>query len=210
MIQRRAFTVIEVLVVTVTLLLLVLVLIPSVRHANRVRDQRCLNNLRQIGLSFKTWPRYDSEFPARVGVKSGGAKEALEVGNVIFNFLVMSNELSTPKVLVCPWDTGRSASINFGPALSDTNLSYFVGSEADNRWPETILSGDRNLALSGALLGHGLFPLTTNTALTWSKDIHRACGNIMTTDGAAYMTDQTQLAFVIRNQGIATNRLAIP
>ncbi len=208
--RRRAFTLIEVLAITLTMLLLVIVLIPSVKHAKRARSQRCFNNLRQVGLSFKTWPQDGDQFPAKIQLKQGGAKEALEAGQVFFNFLVMSNELSTPDVLVCPWDTARKPSSNFGTGFSDTNVSYFVGLEAEDFWPQVILSGDRNLAFSMMPLGHGLFPVTTNTVLTWTKDIHRACGNILLSDGSISMTDQAQLAAAIRNQGINTNRLAIP
>ncbi len=208
--RGRAFTLIEALIIGASVLLLVFVLIPSAYHAKRARDQRCRNNLRQIGLACKTWPPTAPDFPAKVPVKYGGAKEPLEAGQVFFNFLVLSNELSTPNVLVCPWDTPRQPSTNFGLGFSDTNVSYFVGLEADDVWPQAILSGDRNLALSMMPLGHGVFSATTNTVLTWTKDIHRACGNILLSDGSVSLTDQAQLAAVIRNQGIATNRLAFP
>src|SRR4051812_46571120 len=97
--RQRAFTLIEVLVIVGTVLLLLLVLVPSINRAKRASDQRCLSNLRRIGMSFRMWPPYSDDYPAKVPVNQGGAKEALESGRVFFNFLVMSNELSTPQVL---------------------------------------------------------------------------------------------------------------
>ena len=46
------------------------------------------------------------------------------------HFQVMSNELSTPKILVCPADT-RVAAANF-VRLKNQNVSYFVGLEASD------------------------------------------------------------------------------
>jgi hypothetical protein len=205
------FTLIELLVICVSLLLLFCLFLPSAYRAKRARDKRCYNNLRQIGLAFKTWPADIDWFPARMPVSSGGAKEYVEAGKVFFNFTVMSNELlGDPRVLVCPWDNQRRAAKTFGPAFGDTNLSYFVGLDSDDTLPQSFLSGDRNLAFSGRPLGHGLFVLKTSTVLTWTKDIHKSCGNILLGDGSAHFLDQERLVKAIRNQGIPTNRLAVP
>ena len=45
------------------------------------------------------------------------------------HFQVMSNELSTPKILACPADT-RAAANNFF-RLKNQNVSYFVGLEGE-------------------------------------------------------------------------------
>jgi hypothetical protein len=48
------------------------------------------------------------------------------------NFLCMSNELNTPKILVCPADTNRFVAANFS-TYADANCSYemFNGSDKE-------------------------------------------------------------------------------
>src|SRR5260370_31829839 len=95
----KAFTVIDLLVLIGILFVLVCVLLPSLAHQRlHARLKACINNLKQVGVAFRVWPTDGDQFPAGVGVKSGGAKEEVEKGHVVLNFLVMSNELSTPKI----------------------------------------------------------------------------------------------------------------
>ena len=68
-------------------------------------------------------------------------------------FDVMSNELSTPKVLYCPADIAPTSLAGSPPAVVATNwsgfgpgnLSYFVEGDAADKFPKMILVGDRNL-----------------------------------------------------------------
>ena len=64
----------------------------------------CINNIKQIGLAARLWANDNNDhFPA--------------------DFLTMSNELNSAKLLVCPGDTNRPVALNwsgFGPA----NVSY--------------------------------------------------------------------------------------
>jgi len=171
---------------------------------------QCLSNLRQVALAFKTWSLDGDEFPAAAPIQRRGAKEAAEAGQVFSVFKVVSNELTSPKRLVCPLDKQRTAATNFGPQFSDNNISYFLGLEAGDAVPYAFLSGDRNLASRTGALGHGVFPVSTNTWLNWTKDIHRSRGNVALSDGSVRMLDQTNLLKAIQGQGIQTNRLAIP
>jgi hypothetical protein len=79
-------------------------------------------------------------------------------------FMVMSNELTTPKVLFCPAENSGSHSASGSrhhagrgfrtpklPAMApagyqnDYNLSYFVGVDANSFIPNMLLAGDHNL-----------------------------------------------------------------
>jgi hypothetical protein len=63
----------------------------------------CVNNLKQMGLAALMWAGDNNDvFPP--------------------NIVCMSNELSTPKFLVCPADTGRQVAPNFS-AYTDANCS---------------------------------------------------------------------------------------
>ena len=207
----RAFTIIEAVVIVATLLALCFLLLPAARHAKQASDKRCAYNLKQIGLAFKTWPGDGDLFPMSCPTTNGGAKEHAEAGQVFFNFLVMSNELSgDPKFLVCPWDKARKPAKVFGPGLSDTNVSYFVSLDGNDTLPQAFLSGDRNLAYAGRALPHGIFPVATNAVLTWTEEVHKSCGNILLCDGSVQFLDQAKLVRAIQGQGLGTNRLSIP
>ncbi len=208
----RAFTLTEVLVIGVVLVLVLAVILPALLPARR-RESRigCVNNLKQVGLTFQIWAGDNNDkFPMQVSVTNGGTLEFVPTGRVFPHFLAMSNELNTPKILVCPLDRKRTAAWSFGTNLNDTQISYFVGVDADQTRSAMLLAGDRNLTLSGTPLQHGLVSLATNSAVGWTKQIHKGFGNVVLVDGSVAL-DQSglQLGELLRRSA-ATNRLAIP
>jgi competence protein ComGC len=209
----RAFTLIEVLVVLLTLILLVAIWIPHfIRERRLALAKGCSDNLKVIGLAFRTWnPNDRGDFPATESTNLGGVKEMVGTGQVFIHFRVMSNELSTPKVLVCPRDKAKTVAKGFASGFSDKNVSYFVGTDAMEVYPQMFLSGDRNLAFQGQPIKPGLFILTTNTTpLGWAKGLHHPGGNIGLADGSVQFRDSKQLAATVQNQGQATNLLVFP
>src|SRR5258707_2707871 len=65
----------------------------------------CINNLKQVGLSFRTWALDNNDkYPMQVSVTNGGTIELIN-GSVFSPFQVMSNELCTPKNLKCSQET---------------------------------------------------------------------------------------------------------
>jgi prepilin-type processing-associated H-X9-DG protein len=206
-------TLTEVLVVIVVLAVLTLVFFPWPEPRARKKAARivCVNNLKQIGLAYKLWPSGQSDkYPMQISVTNGGAKELVASGNVAANFLVMSNELSTPKILVCPADNSRVAATNFSTDFNNGKISYFTGLDAAEEYPQRFLSGDDNFAIGGIPVKSGLLALLTNAPITWIAARHTNQGNIGLADGSVWQTDDKQLVQKLIETGLATNRLAIP
>jgi prepilin-type processing-associated H-X9-DG protein len=162
-----------------------------------------------------------------VSITNGGAMETVAVGDVVNCFRVMSNELSTPKILVCPVeaDLGITAATNFADDLNNSHLSYFIGVDADESYPQRIIFGDDNFLINGATVPSGLLQLSTNASVAWDSTRHdnisripylriplhhRYCGNIGFADGSVGMFYSPDLQQTFIQSGLATNRLAIP
>ena len=148
--------------------------------------------------------------------------ELVATGNVATCFQVMSNELSTPKILICPQDTKAILAANFGEGFNNRNISYFVGLDADENKPQMFLSGDDNLAIGGIPVKSGVLELSTNTPVTWTSlrhvaynshfwtaARHKFVGNIGMADGSAQQFTIDGLQKALQQAG-TTNRLLIP
>lgn len=185
----------DALVVVVTVGLFVTVM-PALLTRPKVNSSRigCVNNLKQIGLAYRMWSNDNGErFPWAVMPSSTntGTLPLLTSTNVWRHFQIISNEINTPKVFVCRADSGRTWSDTWDSFTNNSRLSYFLGMDADETKPQTILSGDRNLAISNKLLT-GFVRLATNAALGWTKEIHQGMGNVGLGDGSVQqMNGQT-------------------
>ena len=205
------FTVVEVLILVAVLSVLVAVFVPQMnrRHASPCRIN-CINNLKQIGLAFRTWSLDNNDqFPFQVSVTNGGTMELTGSGIASIHFQVMSNELSTPKILLCPADTGRTNAYSFATNLNNWNISYFVGIDATNANPAMFLCGDRNITNGLPLQGRFLY-LPTNRPTGWTHQMHVNQGNIGLADGSVQALSTPRLQQAISFSGLPTTRLAMP
>ena len=180
-------------------------------HHNRSEEIQCVNNLKQIGLAFRIWEGDNGDkLPMRVPMRAGGAMEPALRGNVAPVFQVMSNELSTPIILLCPADAHRFAAKNFAAGFDDSKVSYFAGVDASDDKPTMFLSGDDNFAIGSRQIKSGLLLLATNAPVSWTDTRHVNRGNIGLADGSVQTTGSASLCQLLVQTGVATNRLAIP
>ena len=207
----RGLTLMELLLSVLLVLLLAAILLPMLA-VNRKLSSRvyCISNLKEVGLAYKIWSGdHNDRFPNAVSVTNGGSMESALAGEVVSTFQVMSNELSTPKILVCITDTGHHYATNFFGNFTTSNISYFIGVDATDAQSRGLLSGDANLVVNGQPVPPGLLNLTTNMA-SWTKNRHKANGNVLFSDGSVSML----VPQMGRNSapGALTNidRLAIP
>jgi len=210
--RNHALTLVEVLVVIFVLGVLVVIILPQFAGAKRHSGPSCVNNIQQIYLSCQIWAGDNNgKFPMEVSVTNGGAMEPAATGNVVAIFQVISNELSTPKILICQQDRNKTFATNFVSGFSAKNISYFVGLDANKNAPQAFLSGDDNFAISGIPVKSGLLEVSTNVPITWTAARHKYFGNIGLSDGSHQMyVSSNNLCQLLQKTGVATNHLAIP
>jgi len=146
----------------------------------------------------------------------------------------MSNELSTPKILICPSEYGNHGqastfsyvvppgTANSVPFTNDLNVSYFVGVDAQDTFPQMFLTGDHNLGLGNPPAGNQIFddaPLNTYfvalgtnfttttapTAVGWADNMHSKQGNVGLADGSVQQFSKSRMQDALKNTGDVGN-----
>jgi len=211
--RPAGFNLLEALVVIgIFAVLIVVLLFPSLsRSTARAQPITCVNNLKQVGLSFRQWALDNNDrYPMSVSVTNGGAMELAATGQVFPVFQVMSNELNTPMLLICPEDKVRIPAQAFSQLASDSNVSYFVGLDAaDIHW-QRVLTGDDNLLINGQPRPRGVALIGTNTLMAWSAQRHINRGNVALADGSVQQVSSARPSAAFQAAGLATNRLIFP
>jgi prepilin-type N-terminal cleavage/methylation domain-containing protein len=212
--RNRALTLTEVIVVVAVLAFLAIWanawLPEGIGNKRWPTPVNCINSLKQIGVAFRLWEQdHNDKFPPSVSVTNGGAMEPVATGDVAACFRIMSNELTTPKILLCPQDPHRVCATNFSTGFGNDNISYFVNPEAVEMYPQMILDGVDNLTINGTRAKPGILTLWTHSHAGWTKGRHGGTGFLGMADGSVQQATSNGLHSALTVTGV-TNRWVIP
>jgi hypothetical protein len=145
----------------------------------------------------------------QVSTNNGGTRELISSGMVFPHFLAMSNELSTPKILICPNDKSITEASQFMSDLTDTKISYFLNVDAFEEAPTGVLCGDRNLS-NKASTDSRFINVTNTSTIGWTKETHSEKGYLVFADASVWRVANGSTGTVLKIPEGVTNRLAIP
>ena len=208
-VTRTGFTLIELLVVIAIISILAGLLLPTLSRA-KAKGHRiaCLSNLKQIALGMHMWADdNDQKYPWWISPADGGTKSN-PVTSV--HYQALSKELVTPKVLHCPSDREKITMQDLA-TLTNSGVSYFVGTCSSETYPMQHVAGDRNVqGGAGACGPAGNIPVTfldptRSPTPRWDSTIHVSAGNMAMVDGSAQQLTQSKLITHLNEGGDAFN-----
>ena len=213
--QQRAFTLVELIVVVAVLGLLATLVVRAQHTAEgmaMMARSNCQMGLKILGQAFRIWANdHNYQYPMQYGADKRGSKEAIENGEQWQHFQAVSNVFRFPQVLVCPADD-RVRRTNWSN-MTVTNVSYFVGVDADERSPQMFLAGDRNVT-NGFAPKKGMLELEDKAPVGWTETMHNEQGNVLLADGSVQqMTTATlrrQVTLANSQNKIGITRVQLP
>lgn len=236
--RNRAFTTTELMVVVLAIAVVAALVLPArVKARERAMGSQCLNTQRSISVGLRLFAGDAGGYPfaflsqasnSAPGLSPFATNNPAELWKL---FQVAADDLSSPRILVCPSDRFRQRADTFGtnglaaefshPANRLNAISYFLSLDADEESPGNILMGDRYLTIDpegatdkGTKLLFGQQDIGSASPIAgsvrWTSAIHGAGGNAAFMDGSAQQLTTPKLRQTLTNQAIVANRIWLP
>ena len=224
-------TLIDLLVIVAVVVGAAMIILPMLARPKGHSTQiRCINNMKQVAMGLRLFANdNDSRYPDAVT----NIASNLELWKL---FQQAEDDISSPRILVCPSDTDRFPAYDF---LTETNsptssnsfahpskrnmaLSYFYAAGATEDSPNRMLIGDRNLTRdpkrsdkspgTNLLTGTQRLGWTSNEVkdLRWTTGVHERGANIAFMDGSAQQLTSHKLREALGKTGDTNNLVWLP
>ena len=195
----RAFNVVELLVVVGVLALLTIVIGSSVSGIGRVRQKSsriaCVRNLKNIGMLHRL----------------SATNPIVQVSEAWQGFAKLSAGaagVNTARILICPADKRKPAS--GWNTLNNQNISYFLGLDADETNPQSLLAGDRNIT-NGTPTTNAVLTLDSTRPAGFTHELHNGQGNVVLGDGSVQQLNSARLSLHLKGMtNKTTTRIVLP
>lgn len=210
--RQFAFTKRELMVVVTVIAVLIAFLLPGfLKRCEKAAQTNCVYNLKVSWVSsFSMWAIDHGEFyPMQYRTNNFDGPSYANSEQMYIYFKVMSNELNTPKILICPEDRQRRAATNFTTDFNSSRISYFVGLDASDTSPDAILMGDSNLQ-SRSPASNGVLELSASNIPAWNGTRHVGGGNIVLGDGSIQKWSNRGLSNAVVKMGQTPARIVLP
>jgi prepilin-type N-terminal cleavage/methylation domain-containing protein len=201
--RPRGFTIVELLIVIAIISFIAALLLPALSGAKaKGKEADCISRLKQIGVGYRLWANdNDGYFPWHIDISKGGTAPTADLIDWTDHYRAISNELVTPKVVACPGDDRKKQHDQWATLDGNRHISYFLGLDANESKPQSILAGDADI-MGGN--GGGADDLKWNTYVGTSIDAefiegrrHGRQGYIVLSDGSVHHTSTAKLRELI-------------
>jgi type II secretory pathway pseudopilin PulG len=204
------------LLVIVLIAILAALLLPVLAQSRvRGKQTQCASHLKQVGVAFHLFAHdHGDRFPMQVSTNVGGTLEFAQpadlfragVHTAFRHFQALSNGLGSPRLLICPGDTRLPAPHFAG--LRNEHVSYFAGLQAEFSQPDSVLAGDRNIAIGSPSAGT-VVRVGPNQSIAWTREFHAGRGTVLFADSRVEQLGNAQLNSALHASRVVPT-LALP
>ena len=199
----------EVLCVLVVVVILASMIIPAGHDREKVNAIRCRVNLKNIGIAYRIFAEDNAGlFPFHVSTNQSGSLEL--TNDIAAQFRALSNELATPKIVLCPSLAAKVIAATNWAGLDAKRVGYFLNLSVSSKLTNSALSGDIGFTINRKAMISGVNEISAANAIVYPKEIHGGAGNIVTAGGHTARLKDGEWHEYLRASQATTNLFLLP